>query len=157
MTRGAPPRLATTHHGHRNAVALLAGLLSACGGTHQTRDKRTVAAPSASVSYSTAPDEILALSRLGTFGGVRPRVARSWTMRFVVPNDAATDTVSYRVGTATRGTVNVNPGQAITFHLVPNAARTHEPADPFVPRPGQGRGQVMATSVPTTAPRLAVR
>jgi len=69
--------------------------------------------------------------------------------------DAATDTVSYRVGTGGRRTVNVDPGSSITFRLVQNTTRTHEPADRFVPPLGQGRGRTAATSVPSTEPLQA--
>jgi hypothetical protein len=106
-------------------------------------------------SGSIHQDEVLSLAGLGTFKGRCPRGARSWTLRFVVDNAEANETVSYRVGARPRRTVNVNPGNAITFRLVPNATMTHEPADRFVP-PGQGRGRSKATSVPTTAPLRAL-
>ena len=99
---------------------------------------------------------MLSLAGLGTFKGRCPRAARSWTLRFVVDNAEANETVSYRVGTGPRRTVNVNPGNAVTFRLVPNATMTHERADRFVPPVGQARGRSKATSVPTTAPLRAV-
>jgi hypothetical protein len=64
--------------------------------------------------------------------------------------------VSYRVGNGARHTIHVNPGRSITLHLLPDAARTREPADRFVPPVGQGRGRAGATTVPTTAPLQAV-
>jgi hypothetical protein len=97
----------------------------------------------------------VSLAGLGTFIGRCPRAARSWRLRFV--DDAqASETISYRVGTGARHTVNINPGNAIGFQLAPNAVRTHEPADRFVPGVGQPRGRLGATSVPTTAPLRAV-
>ncbi len=84
--------------------------------------------------------------------GLCPRGARSWTLRFLNNGAArATETVSYRAGSGAARIVNVQPGESITIHLVPNAVRTHEPADRFVPR-GQPRGLTGAMSVPTTAP-----
>src|SRR5205085_2744475 len=99
--------------------------------------------------------EVLSLAGLGAFKGRCPRAARLWALRFV--NRAqATELVSYRVGTRARHAVDVNPGNAIVFHLVPNATRTHEPADRFVPPAGQPRGRLTATSLRTTAPLRAV-
>jgi hypothetical protein len=132
------------------AIAVSMWTLSACGGGHKQQVRRTVTVPSPAVTHS-APSDVLSLSGLGTFEGSCPRGARSWTLRFVV-DIAATDTVSYRVGTRARRTVNINPGNALTFHLIPDATKTHEPADRFVPPLGQGRGLTTAMMVPTTAP-----
>jgi hypothetical protein len=76
-------------------------------------------------------------------------------LRFVA-RAAATDAVSYRIGRAPARTVEVNPGDSVTFRLASNAARTREPPDRVVPPLGQGRGLTRATSVPTTPP-LQVR
>jgi hypothetical protein len=134
------------------AIAVSMWTLSACGGGHKQQVRQTVIVPSPSVTHS-AQSDVLSLSGLGTFEGRCPRGARSWTLRFVVDRDTATDTVSYRVGTSARRTVNINPGNALTFRLVPDATRTHEPPDRFVPPLGQaGRGLATAMMVPTTAP-----
>jgi hypothetical protein len=133
------------------AIAVSMWTLSACGDGHKKRAHRTGTVASRSVTHSAHSDAVLSLSGLGTFEGRCPRGARSWTLRFVV-DVGATDTVSYRVGTGARRTVNVDPGNAITFHLVPAATKTHEPADRFVPPLGQGRGLATAMMVPTTAP-----
>lgn len=132
------------------AVAVLGCTVSACGGDH-TQPHRTGTAPSRLAIPSGPSIDVLSLSGLGVFEGRCPRGARSWRLRFVNV-DAATDTVSYRVGTGGRRTVNVDPGGSITFRLVQNTTRTHEPADRFVPPLGQGRGRTAATSVPSTAP-----
>ncbi len=137
-------------------IAVVSCALSACGGSHAHQATRTRTVGSGSAVHSARSDEVLSLSVLGTFEGRCPRGARSWTIRFVVPADTATDTVSYRVGTGVRRTVNVDPGNAITLHLVPSTTRTHEAANRFVPRIGQGRGRATATSVPTTAPLQAL-
>jgi hypothetical protein len=135
------------------AIGVFGFLLSGCGGSHNQRAHRSRTVAPESVTHRERAPEVLSLSGLGTFEGRCPRGARSWTLRFV--DDAgATDTVSYRVGTGARRTVNV--GNAITFHLVPDTTRTHEPADRFVPPIGQGRGRANAMSVPTTAPIDAV-
>jgi hypothetical protein len=135
------------------AIAVSMWTLSACGGSHRQQVvRRTVTVPSPSVAQS-AQSDVLSLSGLGTFEGRCPRGARSWTLRFVGDPDTATDTVSYRVGTSARRTVNINPGNPLTFHLIPNATKTHEPPDRFVPPLGQaGRGLATAMMVPTTAP-----
>jgi hypothetical protein len=147
-------------------IAVSMWTLSACGGGHKQQVVRTVTVPSPSVTRTvtvpspsvaqSAQPEVLSLSGLGTFAGRCPRGARSWTLRFVVEPDTATDTVSYRVGTSARRTVNINPGSALTFHLIPNTTRTHEPPDRFVPPLGQGRGLASAMTVPTTPPLQAV-
>jgi hypothetical protein len=136
-------------------IAVFACTLSACGASHKQRAERAPTVAPRSITTPASEDEVLSLSQLGTFEGRCPPGARSWTLRFVVTAEA-TDTLSYRVGIGARRTVNVDPGNAITIHLVPDAARTHEPADRFVPPIGQGRGLAMATSVPTTSPLRAV-
>jgi hypothetical protein len=50
----------------------------------------------------------------------------------------------------------VNVDGAITFHLIPNLARTHEPADRFVAHISHGQGRANAMAVPTTAPLNAI-
>jgi hypothetical protein len=137
-----------------SAVVVVSGCaLSACGGGHNHgATTRTVV--SRPVIHVARTDEVLSVSGLGVFEGRCPRRARSWSLHFANV-DEATDTVSYRVGTGARRTVNVDPSNAITFRLVPNAGRTHEPADRFVAPIGQGRGLANATTVPTTAPLQA--
>jgi hypothetical protein len=134
------------------AIAVSMLTLSACSDGHKQQAHRSGTVALRSVTQSAQPDDVLSLSGLGTFEGRCPRGARSWTLRFVVDVAAATDTVSYRVGAGAVRTVNINPGNALTFHLMPDATKTHEPADRFVPPPGQGRGLAMAMVVPTTAP-----
>lgn len=128
---------------------------SACGGGHKQRTHRAGTVTSGSATSSERQNDVLSVSGLGTFEGRCPRGAHTWTLRFVATG-AATDTVSYRVGTGGRRTVNVNPGKSIAIHLVPDATRTHEPANPFVPPIGQGRGRAKAMSVSTTAPIQAL-
>jgi hypothetical protein len=134
------------------AITVFMLVLSGCGASRsQTARSRTLL--SGPLTPSARASEVLSLSGLGTFEGRCPRGARSWTLRFL-DDGGATDTVSYRVGTGARRTVNV--GNAITFHLVPDTTRTHEPADRFVPPIGQGRGRSNAMSVPSTLPIDAV-
>jgi hypothetical protein len=132
-------------------IAVAAISASACGGGHKQHVTQTRAAAPRPVIRSTHPnaEEVLSLTGLGTFEGRCPRGARVWLLRFI-DNQEATDTVSYRVGTGARRTVNVNPSRSITVQLVPGATTTHEPADRFVPPVGQGRGPAAATSVPST-------
>lgn len=133
------------------AIAVSMCALSACGGAH-TQAAQTVTVSSPTVA-NAAPAEVLSLTGLGAFEGRCPRGAHSWTLRFIVDRDAASDDVSYRVGAGARRRVTINPGDAVTFHLIPNATKTHEPRDRFVPPLGQaGRGLTKAMMVPTTAP-----
>ena len=134
------------------AIAML-GVLPGCGGGHKQDAQRIRTVASKAAQDPAILPTVLSISRLGAFEGRCPRGARSWTLRFVADADA-NDALSYAVGTAPRRTVNVDPGGAVTIHLVPDAVRTHEPADRFVP-PGHGVGLTAATSVPTTAPLRA--
>ncbi len=147
-----------------SAIALFCVMSSACGASRNPQAGRaeTVAPAQTRAPAAPAPatklvnaNEVLSLSGLGTFEGRCPRGARAWTLRFVV-TAGATDTFSYAVGNGVRRTVNVEPSQSVAIHLVPYAARTHEPADRFVPPIGQGRGVATAVSVPTTAPLHAL-
>lgn len=121
---------------------------SACGGGHSPA-VRTVTVASHTPANSVRTGDVLSLSGLGRFEGYCPRGGASWTLRFI-PGDVATETISYRIGTGGRRTVTPAPGKAVTFRLVPGAARVHEPA--FVPPPGQPRGRTGARTAPTTAP-----
>ena len=136
-------------------AGLLAGILSACGGTGKT-PTRTVTVVSRSSTTASAPtDEVLSLSALGAFVGRCPRDAHSWTLRFVASPGAA-DTLRYRIGSGASRTTNVDPGKAVTFQLTPNATKSLEPPDRFVLPPGQGRGRSAVTRLPTTPPLEAV-
>jgi hypothetical protein len=134
-------------------IAVVICTLSACGGGH-TQAVRTVTVVSHTPANSPRTGDVLTLSGLGTFEGRCPRGRASWRLRFINVG-SATDTIAYRVGAGVRRSVNVDPGNAITFRLVPGAARTQEPADRFVPPLGQGRGLAAARTVPTTAPLQA--
>ena len=130
--------------------------VSACASGHGQRVAATPALAPRAVSQPAhlGADEVLSASGLGRFEGRCPRGARIWSLRFVNA-DQATDTISYRVGTRTSREVNVQPGGSVAVRLAPNATRTHEPVDRFVPA-GQGRGLATATSVPTTEPLEAL-
>ena len=126
----------------RGAIAAFVVALSGCGGSHNQPTHR-----SETVAYSQRPSAVLSLSGLGTFQGTCPPGVRSWTLRFI-DDSRTTETVSYRIGSGARHTVNTD--HVVTFHLVPGATRTHEPA--FVPPAGQPRGLTNAMSLPTTSP-----
>jgi hypothetical protein len=128
--------------------AVVVCALSACGGG-QKQAQQTVTAVSRAAVSSARVGDVLSLSGFGTFEGLCPRGGRRWKLRFINPG-FATDTISYRIGTGSRRTQNVNPGTTITFGLVPGAARTHEPR--FSPPAGQGHGRTGATTVSSTAP-----
>lgn len=91
-----------------------------------------------------ASDEVLAVPALGGFYGLCPRAARAWTLRFFAPAAAATDLVTYKLGSDPVRRVEVNRGAAVGFRLIANAARVREPADPT-----SGHA---ATMIATTAP-----
>jgi hypothetical protein len=130
------------------AAVVMAIAIAACGGgnKHPVNPPATPPAKSASESSSRAGDVVLSVSGIGSFHARCPRGASSWTLRFVA--DLATDTFSYRVGTGPRRTVQINTGTPAVIKLVPDAARTREPPDRFVPFTAQTK----AASVPTTLP-----
>lgn len=133
-------------------VVTCACALSACGATGKPSGNRTRTASTAS---DTLPrDEVLALAGLGRFEGLCPRGATSWTLRFVVPH-AASEAISYHLGTGAAHLVTVQPGSSIAFHLVPNATRTREPKQRFIPS-GQPSGRTGPQSLSTTAPLEAL-
>lgn len=132
------------------AIAVAVCTLAACGGGHK-QSVRTVTVASPTAAGSARTGDVLTVSGLGTFEGLCPRGGASWRLRFIA--DVATETISYRVGAGVRRTVNVEPGNAITFRLAPGAARSHEP--PFVPPRGQPRGLTGARTLPTTEPLQA--
>jgi len=134
-------------------VAAFVCALSACGGSDGQQGPSTAAdGATAAVNNPAHPPVVLSLSGLGAFEGRCPRGARAWTLRFVADAEAS-EAVFYRVGTEARHTANAN---TIVFHLVPNAIKTREPADRFVPPRGQPRGVLTAQSAPTSAPLQAV-
>jgi hypothetical protein len=134
------------------AVAMVC-VLSGFGGGHTERVQRNQTDVSESGQGPESLRTVLSLSGLGSFKGICPPGPRSWTLRFVADPDAD-DALSYRVGRGPRRTIKVDPSDAVSIHLIPDATKTHEQADRFVPL-GQARGVTHAVSVPTTAPLRA--
>jgi hypothetical protein len=138
------------------AVAVMLALGAAgCGGATRTVTITTTAppvttagtattTPSATTRPTTGSDEVLAIPTVGRFYGRCPRAARVWTLRFMVPSDSATDTISSKIGNGRLRRVNVSPGGAVTFDLLAGAVRTSEPTDRLARHP--------ATTVATTPP-----
>lgn len=128
------------------ATIALSLATAGCGGATKTV---TITVPGRSVTSSStkptpASDEVLAVPTVGGFYGRCPRGAPVWTLRFVVPVDSATDAIISKLGGGPVKHASVNPGDSLTFHLVPNSVRTHEPPDRFPRLP--------ATTVATTPP-----
>jgi hypothetical protein len=119
-------------------------LLAGCGGSSpkQTDHQRTTTAKSPSAPSS--PAELLSVPAVGRiYGRCRPG-DRRWTIEFA-PDNVATDSVTYRIGSGRPRTVNTRPSQrALTWRLVPDQFNSHEPADPVSHFP--------ATTIKTTAP-----
>lgn len=76
----------------------------------------------------------------------RPRRDDVWTLQFVVPATSASDTITSKIGNGPLRHAQVNPGQAATFRLIPNAAHARQPADPC---PGTARPRPQAQSLST--------
>jgi hypothetical protein len=123
------------------AIAMAAG---GCGGSTKTVTV-TTRAPSVTTSSTTSVSpEVLAVPTIGGFYGRCPRGAGVWTLQFVVPATSASDTITSKIGSRPLRRAQVNPGQAATFRLIPNAAHARQPADPM-----SGH---RATTVATTEP-----
>ena len=101
------------------AIAVAAG---GCGGSTKTVTV-TTRAPSVTTSSTrtSASSEILA-----------------------VPATGASDAITSKIGSGPLRRARVNPGQAVAFRLIPNAAHARQPADPI-----SGH---RATTVATTEP-----
>jgi hypothetical protein len=124
------------------AIAVAAG---GCGGSTTTVTV-TTRAPSVTTSSTrtSASSEILAVPAIGGFYGRCPRDAGVWTLQFVVPATGASDAITSKLGSGPLRRARVNPGQAVAFRLIPNAAHARQPADPI-----SGH---RATTVATTEP-----
>ena len=131
----------------RAAIAAAVALAAAgCGGATRTVSITTTAPSVTSTETTTSlpSDEVLAVPTVGRFFGRCPRAARVWTLRFIVPGDSATDTITSKVGNGPVRRADVNPGGTVTFHLVAGAIRTPEPAD----RISRHRAKTVATTPP---------
>jgi hypothetical protein len=124
------------------AIAVAAG---GCGGSSKTVTV-TTHAPSVTTSSTTMSpsNEVLAVPTIGGFYGRCPRGAGVWTLHFLVPATSASDTITSKIGSGALRRAQVNPGQAVTFRLIPNAAHARQPTDPM-----SGH---RATAVATTQP-----
>jgi hypothetical protein len=136
-------------------VAVIALVAAGCGGSTRTvsitttapsmtRTATTRSVTTTTTTSSLSSDEVLAIPAVGGFYGRCVRGARVWTLRFVVPAGGASDVVSSQVGNGPVRRVEVNPGGAAAFHLVPGAVRTPEPAD----RISRHRATTVATTPP---------
>ena len=133
-------------HGALPVAAIALSFATAgCGRSTKTV---TTTVPGRSVTTSSTgstptSDEVLGVPTVGGFYGLCPRGATVWILRFVAA-DSATDEIIFKLGNGPAKQASVNPGDTLTFRLVPNSVRTREPADPF-PR-------LSATTVATTPP-----
>ena len=88
--------------------------------------------------------ELLSVPAVGRMYGRCKPGDRRWTIEFA-PSNAATDSVTYRIGSARAKTVNTGPGQrALVWRLAPGEFTSHEPSDPTI--------RSLATTIKTTAP-----
>ena len=127
-------------------MVLVALAAAGCGGGTKTVSVTTTAPPATRTVTvpPSASDEVLTIPAVGRFYGRCPRGARVWTLRFVVPADAATEFIRYRIGEGPPRDLKLDPGGAVTVHLVPDAVRITEPADSISRHP--------ATAIATTLP-----
>lgn len=127
---------------------VVAGLLLAgCGGSSRTgtHQQTTTTTRPASVS---SPAELLSVPAVGRIYGRCKPGDRRWTIEFAAAPNAATDSVTYHIGSARPRTVNINPGNApLTWRLVPGQFTSHEPADPV-----SSFSPLTAAAIKTTQP-----
>ena len=115
----------------RVAIAVVIAVAAGgCGGSTKTVTV-TTRAQSGTTSSTTpsASPEVLAVGTIGGFYGRCPRGAGAWTLQFAVPATGASDTITSKIGSGPLRRAQVDPGQAATFRLVPNAAHARQPAD----------------------------
>jgi hypothetical protein len=93
--------------------------------------------------------EVLAVPSVGRFYGRCAPGARFWTLRFVADNPV-NDFVFYRLGRGPRRTVNLRPGQALTWRLRPGTFRSHEPGFRQVPGDPMTRSSAPVAYLTTT-------
>jgi hypothetical protein len=111
-------------------AAAIAVAAAGCGGSTRTVTVTTRARSATTTSTTTsASPEVLAVPTIGGFYGRCPRGAGAWTLRFVTPAASASDTITSKLGSGPLRRAQVNPGQAATFRLIPNAAHARQPAD----------------------------
>jgi hypothetical protein len=124
-------------------VAAATLLLAGCGGSSHTGTPGPgpTSAPAGSPSPPLA--ELLSVPAIGRLSGRCQPGEAHFTIEFIAA-PAATDSVTYRVGSARPRTVNLNPGKTLVWRLAPRKFTTHEPADPISGSP--------ATTIKTTAP-----
>lgn len=119
-------------------------LLAGCGGSsprHTGKPQPTEAmAPSAPSTLA----ELLSVPAVGRIYGRCKPGDRRWTIE-LAPGNVATDSITYRIGSAQPRTVLTGQGQrALTWQLVPGRFTSHEPIDPT--------SRSLATTIKTTAP-----
>jgi hypothetical protein len=108
---------------------------------HTDRPEPTTATPPSAPSSLAELISVPAVGRI--YGRCRPG-DRRWTIEFVASN-VATDSVTYRIGSARPRTVDSGPGQqTFTWRLAPGKFTSHEPADPTA--------RYLAAAIKTTAP-----
>jgi hypothetical protein len=92
---------------------------------------------------------------VGRFYGQCAPGARLWTLRFE-PDKAINDFVSFRLGRGPRRTMNLRPGQALTWLLRPGTVRSHEPGFRQVPGDPSTRSSAPVAYLTTTPLSIAI-
>lgn len=118
-------------------------VLAGCGGSSPKRTGRTKTTTPKSSSVPSSRGELLSVPAVGRIYGRCQPGDRRWTIKFVPAPNSATDSVSYRIGSARRHTLNT-VNDTLTWRLVPDQFKSHEPADPVSGFP--------AATLKTTAP-----
>jgi hypothetical protein len=124
-------------------LALLALVLSGCGGGSSKQHTNTTPRPTTSLTAAAPLNEVLGVPAVGRFLGRCPAGAPSWTLRFVAePKTASDEVYDLRPGSPVRRT-QVDPGATLSWHLQPRAVTSREGPDPVSHSP--------AATVRTTA------
>jgi hypothetical protein len=138
--------------GRVRAGAIAAALLlTGCGGSSRKSTTKPATATKPGTATTTAPTrsglpalaELLSVPATGRlYGRCQPGEGR-FTVEFIAA-PGATDSVTYRVGSARPRTVNLSPGDVLNWRLAPGRYTMREPADPISRSP--------ATTIKTTVP-----
>jgi hypothetical protein len=122
-------------------------LVGCGGGAHQTTraqaSNETLKAVIDSMVSRSPLTGVLAIPSVGEFKGRCAQGADAWTLRFVDDTGVNDRVYEERAGRLDRP-VDVRPGGALTWHLVPGVRRSYEPPDPLSNNP--------ARTVPSTTP-----
>ncbi|MGI8413592.1 MAG: hypothetical protein ACR2LV_09020 [Solirubrobacteraceae bacterium] len=129
------------------SLIVAALLLVGCGGSSPTvvHQPRATASSTGRSPFISSTAELLSVPAVGRIYGRCKPGDRVWTIEFAAAPQTATDSVTYRIGSARPRAVETGPGrETLTWRLVPGRVTSDESADRVSGFP--------ATTIKTTQP-----